>query len=285
MKSAKYIFLYLQFTFLLLYACTQDKHLVILHLNDSHSRIESFPDNAHYYADEGGMERIYNCVNKIRQQSENVLLFHCGDQVQGTPYFNFFEGETEMEVGNLLGYDAACLGNHEFDNGLQFLASMIKRAKFPIVATNLDFTGTPIENLTKNYLVVKKDGLKIGVIGLTIDFKGLVSKANSEGVKWLDPVASANTAADFLKNKERCDLVIVISHLGYYPDSTDKIGDTQLAAQSRNIDLILGGHTHTFMEKPVTVTNLDGKEVVINQTGAYGIYVGRIDLKMKNHTD
>jgi 5'-nucleotidase len=261
-------------------SCSREKKIVILHLNDTHSRIEPFPSNAHYNAGEGGMERIYNYVQKTRQESANVLLFHCGDQVQGTPYFNFFAGETEISVGNLLGFDAACLGNHEFDNGLEFLAAMIKRAKFPIVATNLDFTGTPVEGLTKPYLIIKKNGLKIGVIGQTIDFKGLVAKANSEGVKWLNPIETTNTTAEFLKNKEHCDLIIVISHLGYYPKD-NKMGDTQLAEQTRNIDLILGGHTHTFMKNPVTVKNLDGKDVIINQTGSDGIYVGRIDVGLK----
>jgi 5'-nucleotidase len=255
----------------------QEKSLVILHLNDTHSRIEPFPENARRNAGEGGMERIYNYVQTVRQESGNVLLFHCGDQVQGTPYFNFFNGETEIAIANLFGYDAVCLGNHEFDNGVDFLASMIRRAKFPVVATNLDFTGTPMEGLTKKHHIIEKDGLKIGIIGLTIDFEGLVSKSNSQGVKYLDPVETANQTAGFLKNEKRCDIIVVLSHLGYYPGE-NKPGDTQLAEKSRNIDIILGGHTHTFMEKPVLCRNLDGKTVVINQTGAYGIFVGRVDI-------
>jgi len=261
----------------------QEKSLTILHLNDTHSRIEPYPDNSHYYPSQGGLTRIYNYVEKTRAAEDNVLLFHCGDQVQGTPYFNFFEGEVEIEAGNLMRYDAACLGNHEFDNGLDFLAAMVKKAKFPIVATNLDFTGTPLEGLTRPWIVIERGGLRIGVIGLTIDFKGLVAKSNSKGVKWLDPIHMANHTAEMLKKTERCDLVVAVSHLGYYPKEPAKIGDTQLAEQSRNIDIILGGHTHTFMEEPVRVKNLDGREVVINQTGAYGIYVGRIDLKFNKN--
>ncbi|MDR1372521.1 MAG: metallophosphatase [Dysgonamonadaceae bacterium] len=274
-KFIIYIFLF----FIALPLAAQEKSLVILHLNDTHSRIEPIPENAHYNANEGGMARIFAYVSQIRKQTDNVLLFHCGDQVQGTPYFNFFDGDTEMAVANLLGYDAVCLGNHEFDNGLDFLAAMVQKATFPVVATNLDFTGTPMEGLTRNYLVLNKNGLKIGVIGLTIDFKELVSKANYKGIKYLDPIETANKTADFLKNKEKCDLVVVISHLGYYPKE-NKTGDTQLAEQSRNIDLILGGHTHTFMEEPVRMKNLDGKEVIINQAGANGVYVGRIDLTL-----
>jgi len=258
---------------------TQEKSLVILHLNDSHSRIEPFPESSHYYANLGGLERIFNYVEKTRAEADNVLLFHSGDQVQGTPYFNFFNGEVEFVAGNLLRYDAACLGNHEFDNGLEFLAEMTRHARFPIVATNLDFTGTPMEGLTKPYITILKNGIKIGVIGLTIDFKGLVAKSNSKGVKWLDPVETANSTAEMLKTVEKCDVVIVLSHLGYYPKE-NKLGDTQLAEKSRNIDIILGGHTHTFMEEPIKVKNAEGKEVVINQAGAYGVYIGRMDIKL-----
>ncbi|MDR1561779.1 MAG: metallophosphoesterase [Dysgonamonadaceae bacterium] len=256
----------------------QEKSLVILHLNDTHSRIEPFPETARHNAGEGGMERIYNYVQEVRKESGNVLLFHCGDQVQGTPYFNVFNGETEIAAANLLGYDAACLGNHEFDNGTDFLASMLRMAKFPVIATNLDFTGTPVEGLTKSHHIIEQNGLKIGVIGLTIDFIGLVSQSNSKGVTYLEPVEAANKTADFLKNKEQCDIVIALSHLGYYPEE-DKTGDTQLAEKSRNIDIILGGHTHTFMEEPTLCKNLDGKTVIVNQTGAYGIFVGRVDVE------
>ncbi|MDR0685854.1 MAG: metallophosphatase [Dysgonamonadaceae bacterium] len=260
-------------------SAAQKKSIVILHLNDTHSRIEPLPEKNAQNAGKGGMARIYNYVEKVRQESD-VLLFHCGDQVQGTPYFNFFNGKAETAIANLLRYDAACLGNHEFDNGIEFLAEMVRMAKFPIIATNLDFTGTAMEGLTKKYHIIKKNGLKIGIIGLTIDFKELVSKSNSKGAKYLDPIKTANKTAEFLKNKEKCNLVIVLSHLGYYPKE-NKIGDTQLAEQSRNIDLVLGGHTHTFMTKPVLCKNLDGKTVIINQTGAYGIFIGRVDIDFK----
>jgi len=185
-----------------------------------------------------------------------------------------------MAAANLMKTDAACLGNHEFDNGLESLAKMVKKAKFPFVATNLDFSGTPMDGLTKKYYIIKRDGIKIGIIGLTVNPEGLVSKSNSAGVKYLDPVESANAMAAFLKEKKKCDLIVCLSHLGYYPKE-DRMGDITIAKKSHYIDVILGGHTHTFMSKPDKVLNADGHEVIINQTGAYGIYVGRLDIVME----
>ncbi|MDR1610121.1 MAG: metallophosphatase [Candidatus Symbiothrix sp.] len=258
----------------------QEKPLVILHINDTHSRIEPFPENGGAYSNKGGMVRLDNYVNQVRKEAKNVLLFHCGDLVQGTPYFNWYKGDAEIAAANLMRTDAACLGNHEFDNGLEALSRMVRQAKFPFIATNLEFSGTLMDGLTKKYHIIEQDGIKIGLIGLTIDPKGLVSKSNSAGVKYLDPVESANAMADFLKNKKKCDLIICLSHLGYYPDE-ERAGDITLAKKSRHIDLILGGHTHTFMSEPDRRTNLDGREVIINQTGAYGVYFGRIDIIME----
>jgi 5'-nucleotidase len=258
----------------------QDKSLVILHLNDTHSRIDPFPANDARNPDKAGVIRQYTYIEEVRKEQKNVLLFHSGDFVQGTPYFNVFKGEIEMSVANLMRVDAACLGNHEFDNGLESMAKMIRTAHFPFLTTNLDFTGTPVEGLTEEYLILKRNGLKIGVIGLTVSPEGLVSKRNSDGMKYLNPIESANRTAQFLKEKKACDLIICLSHLGYYPNN-DNAGDIALAKQSRNIDLILGGHTHSFFTEPVRQTNLDGKEVVINQTGVSGIYVGRLDIDLK----
>jgi 5'-nucleotidase len=258
----------------------QDKSLVILHHNDTHSRIEPFPETDSRNPGKGGVIRQDAYIESVRRETENVLLFHSGDLVQGTPYFNVFKGETEIAVANFMNYDAACLGNHEFDNGLMFLSHFIRSARFPFISTNLDFTGTPVEGLTKKYVILKRAGLKIGLIGLTVDPDNLVAKQNYAGVKYLDPIESANQVASFLKEKKKCDLVICLSHLGYYP-SENTIGDITLAKKSRHIDVILGGHSHTFLEKPDRRLNLDGKEVVINQTGAYGIYLGRLDIAME----
>jgi len=259
----------------------QEKSLVILHFNDTHSRIEPFPPNDARNADKGGVVRQLSYIQDVRKESKNVLVFHSGDMVQGTPYFNLFEGEVEIAAANRMKLDASCLGNHEFDNGLVFLSRMIRQAKYPYIATNLDFTGTPVEGLTKKYLILKRDGLKIGIIGLTINPDGLVAKKSFEGVKYLDPLESANNMAAFLKKEKKCDLVICLTHLGYYPEE-DEWGDITLAKNSRNIDIILGGHSHTFLQQPDSRLSRDGKEVVINQTGAYGINVGRLNILMDN---
>ena len=258
----------------------QEKSLVILHFNDTHSRIEPIPPNDVRNPDQGGAVRHATYIKDVRKEAKNVLVFHSGDMVQGTPYFNIFEGNTEIDVANLLKINAVCLGNHEFDNGLDFLARMIRHADFPYLTTNLDFTGTPVEGLTKKYHIVKRDGLKIGIIGLTIDPNGLVSKKNSIGVQYLDPIETANQTATFLKNKKKCDLVICLSHIGYYP-SENVMGDITLAKKSRHIDLILGGHTHLFFQQPDHQINLDGKEVIIQQSGAYGLNIGRLDVVLE----
>jgi len=261
----------------------QEKSLVVLHLNDTHSRIEPFPENEATYPNRGGTVRLDNYANQARKVAKNVLLFYCGDMVQGTPYFNWYKGDAEIAAANLMKTDAACLGNHEFDNGMESLSKMVKKAKFPFIATNLDFSGTPMDGLTKKYHIIKRNGIKIGIIGLTINLEGLVSKSNSEGVKYFDPVESANAMATFLKEKKKCDLIICLSHLGYY-SKEERMGDITVAKKSRYIDVILGGHTHTFMSEPDRELNADGHEVVINQTGVNGIYFGRLDIVMEKKT-
>ena len=258
----------------------QEKSLVILHFNDVHSRIEPLPLNDSRNPDKGGAVRQETYIRDVRKETKNVFVFHSGDMVQGTPYFTLFGGEVEIAIANRMKTDASCLGNHEFDNGTDFLAKMIRRAAFPYITTNLDFTGTPIEGLTKKYLIMKRGGLKIGIIGLTINPEGLVAKKNYVGITYLDPLESANRTAAFLKKEKKCDLVICLSHLGYYP-AEDQWGDITLAKNSRNIDIILGGHSHTFLQQPDRQTNLDGKEVIIHQTGAYGINIGRLDIVME----
>jgi 5'-nucleotidase len=278
LKLRNNLFLFLWVLPLLLSA--QEKSLVILHFNDTHSRIEPLPPNDARSPDKGGAVRQDAYIREVRKGTKNVFVFHNGDMVQGTPYFNLFGGEVEIAVANRMKLDAACLGNHEFDNGLVFLAKMIRRATYPYITTNLDFTGTPVERLTKKYHIIKRGGLKIGIIGLTINPDGLVAKKNCEGVKYLDPIESANRMAVFLKQEKKCDLVICLSHLGYYPDEVP-VGDITLAKNSRNIDIILGGHSHTFLLQPDRQLNLDGKEVIIQQAGAYGIHAGRLDVVLE----
>ena len=278
LKLKNKLFLLLLVIPVLLYA--QEKPLVILHFNDTHSRIEPMPPNDARNPDKGGVVRQSTYIKNVRKEMKNVLVFHSGDMVQGTPYFTIFGGEVETAVANRMKIDAACLGNHEFDNGLDFLSKMIRRATYPYIATNLDFTGTPVEGLTKKYHIIKRGGLKIGIIGLTINPEGLVAKKSYTGVKYLDPLESANSVAAFLKQEKKCDLVICLSHLGYYPNE-DIVGDITLAKNSRNIDIILGGHSHLFFQQPDRQINLDGKEVTIQQSGAYGLNAGRLDVVME----
>jgi 5'-nucleotidase len=261
----------------------ETKPLVILHNNDTHSRIEPLPDNAPLYGGRGGVIRQNACVEAVRGENPNVLLFHSGDFVQGTPYFNLFKGQVEIACMNFMKYDAACLGNHEFDNGLENLAEMVRAADFPIVATNLDFTGTPMEGLTHKYVILQRGGLRIGVIGLTISPEGLVAKYNYGDMKYLDPLQAANETADRLKNQEACDLIVCLSHLGYRADE-ETVGDISLARESEHIDIILGGHTHTFLRFADRRMNRAGSEVVIDQVGDRGIYMGRLDVVMGKAT-
>ena len=279
LKLRNKLFLLLLFIPLILNA--QEKSLVILHFNDTHSRIEPMPPNDARNPDKGGVVRHGTYIQQVRKEAKPTFVFYSGDMVQGTPYFTLFEGEAEITVANRLKADAACLGNHEFDNGLDFMAKMIRHAAFPFITTNLDFTGTPMDGLTEKYHIIKRNGLKIGIIGLTINPDGLVAKKNYEGVKYLDPIESANQSADFLKKKKKCDLVICLSHLGHYPEGDYIWCDTTLAVNSRNIDIIIGGHSHIPFKQPERRTNLDNKEVIINQAGAYGINVGRLDVVLE----
>jgi 5'-nucleotidase len=258
----------------------ETRSLVILHNNDTHSRIEPLPAGAPSQAGMGGVVRQEAYVEAVRRESPQALLFHCGDFVQGTPYFNLFGGQAEIACMNFMQYDAACLGNHEFDNGLDNLADMLRAARFPVVATNLDFTGTPLEGLTHRSLVLQREGVKIGIMGLLVSPDGLIAQYNCGNMKYLDPIASANETAAHLKQQEACDLVICLSHLGYNANG-EGMGDLTLARESENIDIILGGHTHTFLRFADRRPNKNGKEVIISQVGDRGVYMGRLDVVMQ----
>ena len=253
---------------------TAQKQLVILHTNDTHSRIEPLPAGDRYAADKGGVERRINYIEQMRNDHEHLLLLDAGDFLQGTPYFNLFKGEVEVEAMNLMGYDAVTLGNHEFDYGLEVLGQVVAKARFPIVASNYDFSETPLAGKIKPYLILKRGGVKIGVLGVNIQPKGLISTSNYDGMRFLDPVTTANMLAYRLRTQHGCDLVVALSHLGYNPD-------TRLAEASRNIDIIIGGHSHTYMKEPDIRRNMDNREVLIYQTPGRGVYVGRIDVTME----
>ncbi len=257
-------------------AAPRIEKLTILHTNDVHSRIDPFPMDGSRNAGLGGVARRSTLIKRIRQEEEHVLLLDAGDIFQGTPYFNLYGGEVELKLMSELGYDAATLGNHDFDNGVQGFAKQMHHANFPIICSNYDFTNTALENKTIPYKVFKKGKLRIGVIGLGIELEGLVEKKNYGDTIYLDPIMQANKYAAFLKEDEKCDLVICLSHLGYkYKEK--KVSDQVLASQTKNIDLIIGAHTHTFMQQPDVMKNIDGEEVKIFQVGFAGINLGRID--------
>lgn len=251
--------------------------LTILHTNDVHSRIEPFPMDGSRWQGLGGAARRAGLIKQIRREQRNVLLLDAGDMVQGTPYFNRFGGELEIQLMNKMGYDAATFGNHEFDNGLEHLAGMVEQAKFPFLNSNYEFGDTPLAGRTNSYRIFNKKGLRVGVFGMGIELSGLVDPLSIQNVQYSYPVAVANEMAGRLKHDLKCDLVICLSHLGY-EYRNNKVSDRVLAAETYDIDLIVGGHTHTFMAEPVQIQNKSGGLTVINQVGHSGILLGRIDF-------
>lgn len=253
------------------------KHLTILHTNDVHSHIETFPANHPKYPNRGGVSRRYTLIEKIRAENPNTLLLDAGDIFQGTPYFNFYGGEIEFKLMSKLGYKASTIGNHEFDNGLEGILSQLPNAKFDFVNANYDFSKTILEGKIKPFKIFEIDGLKIGIFGLGIELQGLVEKKLYKETVYSDPVSVAQDIVKKLKTEQDCDLIICLSHLGYHYKS-DKIDDLKLASQTQDIDLIIGGHTHTFLPKPTVTKNSKGKNLLINQVGWAGVNLGRIDF-------
>lgn len=252
------------------------RKITILHTNDTHSNIDAFPLTHPKYPGMGGVAKRSALLQKIRKEEQNVILLDSGDIFQGTPYFNTYHGELEMKLMSMMKYDVATLGNHDFDIGLDGFKNAQKFADFPFVCANYDFKGTVLEGEIKPFHIIEKGGLKIGVFGIGIDLNGLALSANYEGMKYLDPIETANQQAENLVNLG-CDLIICLSHLGF-EYGTQQISDKTLGTKTKNIHLILGGHTHTFLEKPVIVNNLINQPVLINQTGWAGLFLGRIDL-------
>ncbi len=253
--------------------------LTILYTNDQHSRIEPFPANDARHGGEGGFARRAALIETIRQQQHNVLLLDAGDIFQGTPYFNYYHGEVEYKLMSLMRYDATTFGNHDFDLGCQNILEQMPHASFDFINCNYNFDSTELWRNKKifPYKIYKKGHLKIGVLGVGIELENLVDKKYVGAIIYNDPVASANNIASVLKHDEKCDYVICLSHLGYNYDS-NKISDMALAQQSSGIDLIIGGHTHTFLDQPASIKNKDGNEVHITQMGWAGIWLGKINV-------
>lgn len=254
-----------------------DKHITILHTNDVHSHIDPFPDNHRKYPKRGGVSRRYSLIQKLIADNKNTLLLDAGDAFQGTPYFNFYGGELEYKLMSKLGYHASTMGNHEFDNGIENIAAQLQHAKFDMINANYDLSNTILNGMVKPYQIYEVDGISIGVFGLGIKLEGLVTKKLYADTNYLDPVEIAQDQVKILKEEQQCDLVICLSHLGYQYNS-DKISDVKLAGQTQDIDLIIGGHTHTFLDKPTKVINQAGKITLVNQVGWAGLNLGKIDF-------
>lgn len=261
------------------FAFADKKHtkITILHTNDVHSHIEPFPKNDPKHANLGGAARRAAIINDIRNREKNVLLLDAGDIFQGTPYFNKYLGELDFKLMSLMQYDAATIGNHDFDNGIDGLKNVLPHASFPFINSNYDFSNTILYNNVLKHKIFIKENIKIGVFGLGVELEGLVNKSHYKETIYQNPIEIAQQTASYLKNEEQCDLVICLSHLGY-SYKNNKVSDLVLAEQTNNIDLIIGGHTHTFLEKPTEVKNLSQKKVLVNQVGWAGINLGRIDF-------
>lgn len=255
--------------------------LTILHTNDVHSRIEPFPMDGGRNEGRGGIAKRAALIKKIRAEEKNVLLLDAGDMFQGTPYFNFFGGELEIKLMSKMGYDAGTIGNHDFDGGIDGLQkNFTTNANFPLINCNYDFKDTIMNGHTKPYHVFNKGGIKIGVLGVGIELDGLVPATLFKATQYTNPIEKANKYATILKEEEKCDYIICLSHLGYKPKgkTKNKMCDLLLAKETRNIDLIIGGHTHTILEKPTIVENKEGAEVFVSQVGWAGIILGRLDI-------
>ena len=253
--------------------------LTILHTNDVHSRIEPFPMDGGKNQGRGGIAKRAALINKIRQEEEQVLLLDAGDMFQGTPYFNYFGGELEMKLMSKMGYDAGTIGNHDFDGGIEGLHKQFSaHANFPLINCNYDFSDTVMNGQTTPYKIFQKGALKIGVLGTGVELDGLVPELLYKKTQYLDPLKQANKYAAILKEEEQCDFVICLSHLGYAYKGEGKVCDLVLAKESKHIDLIIGGHTHTFLEQPTIVKNSQQKEILVTQVGWAGMVLGRLDI-------
>ena len=265
------------------FGTTNIKQLTILHTNDVHSYIDPFPADHPRNANMGGVERRAALIESIKKENPNVLLLDAGDIFQGTPYFNYYGGELEFKLMSMMKYDASTIGNHDFDNGVEGLHAQMPHAQFEFISANYDFKNTVMDGFVKPFKIFNKNGIKVGVFGLGIALEGLVNKGMYKETVYNDPVETAQDMVRILKRENKCDIVICLSHLGYkYRDDETKICDLKLAQLTQDIDLIIGGHTHTFLDKPTITKNLIGQEVLVNQVGCYGINLGRIDFYLDN---
>lgn len=265
------------------FSSVDEKKITILHTNDVHSHIEPFPADHPRNPNMGGAARRASIIEQIRREEKNVLLLDAGDIFQGTPYFNYYGGELEFKIMSMMQYDLATMGNHDFDNGLEGFYAQLPHAKFEFVSANYDFKNTLLDSIVKPYKIFTKDSVKIGIFGLGVELEGLVDKRNYKETIYNNPIEVAKDITKKLKEEEKCDLIICLSHLGFNnKNEPEKPSDVKLAQETKDIDIIIGGHSHTFLDKPVIYKNSVGKNVVINQVGAYGINLGRIDFYLSS---
>ena len=278
----KRISIFLIFVLAVSVVAKAQKQIVILHTNDTHSTIEpvSKYSKVKEAAGKAGCVRRATMVKQLSEQNPDILLFDSGDFSQGSTFYTMYKGDVEVGLMNIMGYDAATIGNHEFDFGLDNLARLARQAKFPIVCSNCDFTGTPCQDVIKKYCVVVRDGVRIGVFGLTPKIEGLVMKENIAGVKYIDPIQATKEMVSVLRDKERCDIVVCLSHLGWKL-APEYIDDQVLISSTTGIDIVLGGHSHTYMKEMEWVDNAEGKSIPVDQNGKHGAFVGKITLKLE----
>lgn len=253
------------------------KELTILHTNDTHSCIMPLSENLAdtMLAGRGGFLRRISMLREERKNNPDLLYFDSGDFSQGSPYYTLYKGDVEVGLMNMMGIDASTIGNHEFDFGIDNMVRLFKMANFPILCSNYDFSGTPLQGVVKPYTIIKRKSIKIGVFALNPELEGLVSEKNYTGVKFLDPAKVANEMASLLKKEKKCDVVICISHLGWTDDS---YSDQNVFSKTRGVDLVLGGHSHTYFDSLRYIKDVDGKEIPVDQNGKHGIFIGKLTL-------
>jgi len=257
---------------------SENTHFVILHTNDTHSRMDPFPMDGGRFQGLGGAARRATLIKRVRDEHPNVLLLDSGDIIQGTPYFNFFRGEIEYRAMSEMGYDAATIGNHDFDNGVEGIVEMMPHATFQFLSANYDVSASLLAPHIRPWIIREVGGVRVGIFGLGISFDGLVLEQLHEGVRYTDPFGAAHRCVSELR-AQGCSLIVCLSHLGYrYRGNTPS--DTFLAQEVEGIDLILGGHTHTFLDQPDVYAKPDGRQTLVNQVGWGGMRLGRVDVVM-----
>ncbi len=254
--------------------------ITILHTNDTHSRLDPYPSNHASFPGMGGYAKRASIIRKFREEDPNLLLLDAGDVFQGTPYFNMFDGEPELKLMSMMGYDAVNVGNHEFDKGLETFDRVLKHATFPFISANYDFSETILKGKIKPYIVIERIGIKIGIYGLGVELKGLVGANHYGNTKYLDPIRVALETELRLKTKHNCQLIICLSHLGF-DDSDNSLNDLKIARISRHTDIIIGGHSHTILDPAHVEPNAMGRPVTIGQAGANGVRMGVINVALE----